>query len=70
MDICVSEELQRQEGNWRCYGIVDWAKEGIWYEIEMKYNFIHDVPVVKTVNLPFHLPLWFIVSSWSYTTAH
>lgn len=51
-------------------GEVDWAKEGIWYEIEMKYNFIHHVPVVKTVNLPFHLPLWFIVSSWSYTTAH
>lgn len=51
-------------------GEVDWAKEAIWYEREMKYNFIHHAPVVKTGNLPFHLPLWFIASSWSHTTAH
>lgn len=46
---------------------VDWAKEAIWYEREMKYHFIHYVPIVKTVNLPLNLPLWFIASSWSHT---
>lgn len=50
-------------------GEVDWAKEAIWYEREMKYHFIHYVPVVKTVNLPLNLPLWFIASSWSHSTA-